>query len=63
MTSLRDEGINTKGMFTSHNLIKISVGGQGVTQLLLLILPKLQGLKLESLLIEIMIVRIGLRGE
>ena len=63
MTSLRDESINTEGMIISHDLIKISVGGQGVTQFLVLILPELKDLKFELLVIEMMIVKISLRGE
>ena len=63
MTSLRDESINTEGMIMSHDLIKISVGGQGVTQFLVLILPELKDLKFELLVIEMMIVRISLRRE
>ena len=43
MTSLRDESINTKGMIMSHDLIKISVGGEGVTEFGMLVLPKLKG--------------------
>ena len=47
----------------SHDLIKISVGGQGVTQFLVLILPELKDLKFELLVIEMMIVRISLGRE
>ena len=47
----------------SHDLIKISVGGEGVTQFLVLILPELKDLKFELLVIEMMIVRISLRRE
>ena len=47
----------------SHDLIKISVGGKGVTQFLVLILPELKDLKFELLVIEMMIVKISLRGE
>ena len=61
MTSLRDESINTEGMIMSHDLIKISVGREGVTQFL--ILPELKGLKFELMVIEMMIVRISLKGE
>ena len=45
MTSLRDEGINTKGMFTSHNLIKISVGGQGGYLIVAVDLAKVTGVE------------------
>ena len=53
MTSLRDESINTEGMIMSHDLIKISVGGQGVTHFLMLVLPKLKGLEFKLLVMLI----------
>ena len=53
MTSLRDESINTEGMIMSHDLIKISVGGKGVIEFLMLILPELKGLEFELMVILI----------
>ena len=53
MASLRDESINTERMILSHDLIKISVGRQGVTQFLVLILPKLKGLEFKLLVMLI----------
>ena len=61
MTSLRDEGINTQRM--SHNLIKVRVGREWVTQFLLLILPELKGLKFKLLVVKIVVTRSSLRGE
>ena len=63
MASLRDESINTEGMIMSHDLIKISVGREGVTQFLVLILPKLKGLEFELLVMLIRVTQISLRGE
>ena len=63
MTSLRDESINTEGMILSHDLIKISVGRQGVTNLLVLILPELKGLEFKLLVMLIKMIRTSLRGE
>ena len=53
LTNLRDESINTEGMILSHDLIKISVGGQGVIKFLVLILPELKGLEFELLVMLI----------
>ena len=63
MTSLRDESLNTEGMIMSHELIKVSVGGEGVTEFLLLILPELKGLEFELLVMLIRVSRTSLRGE
>ncbi len=53
MTSLRDESIDTEGMILSHDLIKVSVGGQGVIKFLVLILPELKGLEFKLLVMVI----------
>ena len=63
MTSLRDESINTEGMIMSHDLIKVSVGGKGVIEFLMLILPELKGLNFKLLVMVIRMIRISLRGE
>ena len=63
MASLRDESINTERMILSHDLIKISVGRQGVTQFLMLVLPKLKGLEFKLLVMVIRVTQISLRGE
>ena len=47
----------------SHDLIKISVGREGVTQFLMLVLPKLKGLEFKLLVMVIRMIRISLRGE
>ena len=47
----------------SHDLIKISVGGEGVTEFLVLILPKLKGLEFKLLVMLIRVTQISLRGE
>ena len=63
MASLRDESINTEGMIMSHDLIKISVGRQGVTQFSMLIFPELKGVEFKLLVMLIRVSRISLRGE
>ena len=47
----------------SHDLIKISVGGEGVTQFLVLILPELKSLEFKLLVMLIRVSQISLRGE
>ena len=63
MTNLRDESINTERMIMSHDLIKISVGRQGVTQFLMLVLPKLKCLEFKLLVMLMGMSRRSLRGE
>ena len=63
MTSLRDESIDTQRVILSHDLIKISVGRERVTQFMMLILSELEGLEFELLVIQMVVTRISLREE
>ena len=49
LENLRDKSINSEGVSIAHYLIKISVGGQKIIQLLVLVLSELKGLKFELL--------------
>ncbi len=50
-------------MILSHDLIKISVGRERVTQFMMLILSELEGLEFELLVIQMVVTRISLREE